>query len=117
MSPTTRTRRIAVRVAVAGALAAVPVTALAIPASADPISDATTLVNDWSHDGQWFPGQQGPSQPGPGQNRDWRHDRRGNDAPPPPLPLPLPLPPAPAPAPAPAPNYNYLQSLPTGSFG
>lgn len=74
-----RIRRLSMRIAVAGALVAVPLAALAIPASADStgISVASQVSDqDWNHDGN-------------GDNRD-RHDRHGNRGPEHPQPQPQP---------------------------
>jgi hypothetical protein len=97
---TTRTRRLVTRVAIAGALAVVPLSAVAVPAfAATDNSNPTATVIDLNIPGQGD--QRRPDQGGPGDQRDQGgprddHGHRGPDTPPAPAPQLLP---------------------PTGSFG
>ena len=75
-----RTRRMVTRVAVAGALAVVPLTALTVPAFADTPPAVAAVDRDNHHPGH--PGDRGPGEPG----RDDHHQQA--PAPSPQLPLP-----------------------------
>lgn len=70
MNSTTRseqTRRRVARVAMAGALAAIPLTALAVPAAAQPVVPGATEVRHDHHDRDWF------GCDAPGRWDDWAH--------------------------------------------
>ncbi|MBY8858762.1 hypothetical protein K7711_19970 [Nocardia sp. CA2R105] len=82
MRKSTRSRRLVARVAVAGALAAVPLAAVAGPALADTTAPSATQVDrhhdDWDHhNGPGFPGIPGPDWNHGWDHHDWDHGLPG----------------------------------------